>query len=146
MNPHLRKVMVELEITDINNREFSFVSNKELDKAARIVSVESFHADLVAYTPTQKTVVPKAVHNKTYLQLVDSAGTTLQTIPLSTITVDAARNVVSPINLDGFDMQQSKVILGETTGAVSGNKFLFLFTYIKKAAKIAPSNDSKSEE
>lgn len=131
-NPNIRQIMVELEITDVNNLFFPFPTNRELDKSARIIAIESFHADVVAYTPTGKTVVTKAVHNKTFLRLADSTQTLLRMVPLSVLTVDASRNQVNNLNLASFDMQQSGVQISEKTGIVANSKFLFLITYEKK--------------
>lgn len=135
-----RQIIVELEITDVLNTSFTFVSNKELDKASRIISVESFHATTVPLTPTGKTVVPKLVHDKTFLKLADSSSTVLRTMPLVNINVDGTRTAVAPIDLESFDMQQSGVVIGSTAGLVAGNKFMFLFTYEKKERRATPDN------
>lgn len=131
INPNIRQIVVEIEVADVQNKEFTFVPNKELDKAARIVAIESFHASQVPYTPFGKALITQAFHNKTYLQLNDSSGTTLRTIPLLHLTVDAPKTRIEPLNIKGFDLQQSKVVISEATGQTAGQRYMFLVTYEK---------------
>lgn len=131
-NANTRQLIVSVAVTDVANKTFSFTSNNEIEKAKRIVSIESFHAGLVPISDKEKTVVAKAISDKAYLN-IKNGTTTLRQLPLKKLTLDAdsGKTDVEVINVEGWDMQSSNVEVGTITGLVADTVFLFLVTYEK---------------
>lgn len=131
-NANTRRLMVSVPVTNVGNKTISFTENEELTQhAARIVSIQSFHAGQVAKDLDGKTVVPQAVHDVAYLQLKDSS-TEIATVPLKNLSLQTPATEIPLLLLNKFNVQQSKVAIADTAGLVLDNVFLFLVTYEKK--------------
>lgn len=131
-NALTRQLLVSVPVNDAGNVSFAFTENKELTEyAARIVSIQSYHAGQIAKTAKGKTVVTQAVHDVAFLSIKDT-NTQLAVIPLKNLSLQTPQTDVPILNLNGFDLQQSEITVGETANLTVGHEFLLLFTYEKK--------------
>ncbi len=131
VNPKIITRLFEYVVDSAGITEFSLRNDAELRDAARIIKMEAFANSQVPFSPERRPVVSDAVFKKSSIKLVNNGGRELRHIALPSISKSVNTFFVDNINVQAIDFEKSKILIGEATGVVAGECYLFQITYEK---------------
>ncbi len=126
--------LIEIPITDQSLSEFPFPQNLSTVEGGYIKGIVSYNVNDIAKSTSGKTVVAAAAHNNACIVLrkKESGRDDINRFPLQDLRRSANAGVVTKFKAMQIDFSQSKIVLGDTTGLVTGQVFLLMVIYEKK--------------
>ena len=131
VNKNIRRTLYPLQILTAGANEVTFTVDKEIRDAKRIIKIEALTNTQVGFTPNKLPVVNDVVFKNSSIELVNRDSTTIAQIALPTISKSNNTFFIEPINIEGISLEKCKVVIGNPTGVVAGEAFLFAITYEK---------------